>query len=262
MFGQGSPQFVETPRTVLDRCPSTRSYCALLVASLAMFLATNLPLAAEEVDLQLRAAWGGGTPRLWEGRITVEPASGETLAAGPITEVMPLGLSPDEPGSMHVRDAILSISPRLPRDYDGVDFRLRVPREATLVVELGERDKSTAAQQVMIPVARLIDDLHSTLLDDRGNQLRVRRKPGDRLRVRFDRDNLVFRGGERFEFYVTPHLLGAESGSSLTCDLALREVRDTQQIWEHSHEVRTDAQGSAPEIGPFSVALPDRDGIF
>jgi len=262
MFGQGSPQLTEMPRTAADRRASTVSRYALVGASVAMLLLAAVAQGAEEVELRLRAAWGGGTPRPWEGRITLEGVSGDTPLASGISEVSPLGLSPDEPGSMHVAGATLHISPRTPRDYDGVDFRLRAPRDSTLVVELTTKDQPGPPPRVTIPVAYLIEDLHSSLLDDRGNQLRIRRQPGDQLQVRFDRDNLVFQGGERFDFSVVPHLLGVEPGVSLTCDLALRDSRDADQVWEDTREVRIDARGDAPEIGPFSVPLPDRDGVF
>lgn len=179
-----------------------------------------------------------------------------------ISDVQPLGLSPDEPGSMYLDGQTLRVSPRLPREYDSVGFRVRAPREALLLIELAPQGEGGSGHEVVIPVADLIQDAHSSLLDDRGNQLRVRRAPGDQMRVRLERDALVFRGGERFEFWVTPHLLDVEPGSTLSCETVLRDAHGTDGLWDETREVQFDAQGRAEELGPISVPLPDRDGVF
>ena len=266
MLGQGSPQFAATPAMAIDERPSMGSRCAWWVlawtlACVTVFGAVS-PVSAADVDLYLRAAWGGGAPRCWTGRIQVQDAAGEPLTAGRISELTPVGLSPDVPGSMRAAGATISISPRVARDYDGVDFRLQAPREAMLLIELSPRDEPGSPHQVTVPVSHLIGDFHSSLLDNRGNQLRVRRQPGDQLRVRFDRDSLVFRGGERFDFFVAPHWLGVESEASLTCELTLTDARSGDKVWEETRDVRIDAQGNGPELGPFSVSMPDRDGVF
>jgi hypothetical protein len=262
MFGQGSPQFTAIPRRVFDGSSSFVWRCIWSASAVVVLLTGIASGQAAEVDLTLRAAWGGGASRCWTGRIQVQDASGGPLATGRITEVAPLGLSPDVPGSMQSTGTEILISPRLSRDYDGVDFRLQASLDANLLVELGARDQPNSAQQVIIPVSQLIADFHSSLLDNRGNQLRVRRKPGDQLRVRFDRESLVFRGGERFEFYVAPHWLSVETEASLTCDMALTDSRTGDRLWEEVREIRVDATGNGPELGPLSVPMPDRDGVF
>ncbi|MCL4678162.1 MAG: hypothetical protein KJ017_06165 [Alphaproteobacteria bacterium] len=250
----------------IDGCSSKGSRCACWVWAAALIWLIGLgavsPLSAAEVDLYLRAAWGGGAPRCWTGRIQVLDAAGEPLSSVRISEPTPVGLSPDSPGAMRVADATISISPRVARDYDGVDFRLQAPRDATVRIELVPRDEPGSPHQVTIPVSHLIGDFHSSLLDNRGNQLRVRRRPGDQLRVRFDRDSLVFRGGERFDFFVTPHWLGVETEGALSCELTLTDTRSGDKVWDETRDVRIDAQGNGPELGPFSVSMPDRDGVF
>ena len=89
-----------------------------------------LPESAHaEEELRVRLAWGGGTPRSWQGTIH--------LTSGEITEFIPLGLESDAPGAMHLIDsATLAIAPRHPRGYDGVDLLIRAPRDAAFVIEL------------------------------------------------------------------------------------------------------------------------------
>jgi hypothetical protein len=64
---------------------------------------------------------------------------GGAATAGRISELTPLGLSPDVPGSMRSTGSEITIAPRLARDYDGVDFRLRTPLDANLVLEFTAR---------------------------------------------------------------------------------------------------------------------------
>ena len=263
MFGQGRPQLDSLPLTASDRSPLHGWRCvktAMLLAALSMLLGSSG--RAADVDLNLRAAWGGGSPRCWTGEIRVQDDAGATLATARISDLTPLGLSPDVPGSISVSGPAISIAPRLVRDYDGIDFRLRAPRDANLVVQLTPRDQPNSPHQVTIPVSHLIDDFHSSLLDNRGNQLRLRRRPGDALRVRFDRDSLVFRGGEHFEFFLTPYRLGGETDSTLSCDLSLVDSLTGEKLWEDTREMRIDATGSGAELGPLSVRMPDRDGVF
>ncbi len=263
MLGQGRPQFESLPRMASGLSPLPRWPCAMML----LFVVAQLLLLASsgrasDVDLNLRAAWGGGSPRCWTGEIQVQDSTGEALKTARIFDLVPLGLSPDVPGSMRVSGSVISITPRVVRDYDGIDFRLRAPRDANLMVQLTPRDQPRAPYQVTIPVAHLIDDFHSSLLDNHGNQLRVRRRPGDDLRVHFERDSLVFGGGEHFEFFVNPYRLAGETDVTLSCEFALVDSMSGEKLWEETREMRIDSTGSASELGPFSVRMPDRDGVF
>lgn len=263
MFGQGRPQFESLPTKAPHPPPFPGWRCVLTLLLCASSSLLLVPSGrASDVDLNLRAAWGGGSPRCWTGEIQVQDAAGEALETVRISDWMPLGLNPDVPGSIRVSGSVISIAPRLARDYDGIDFRLRAPRDAKLLVLLTPRDQPQAPHQVTIPVSHLIDDFHSSLLDNRGNQLRVRRRPGDDLRVRFDRDSLVFAGGEHFEFFVRPYRLGGDADLTLSCELALVDSLTGEKLWEDTREMRIDATGTGAELGPLSVRMPDRDGVF
>ena len=53
--------------------------------------------AADQLDVRVRIAWGGGEARPWQGTIRI--------SEGSLSEVTPLGLEPDAPGSMLLLDA-------------------------------------------------------------------------------------------------------------------------------------------------------------
>ena len=259
MIGQGRPLQNEKPRKALGWSRS-RPWCCAFLAAVVLSLATTSH--GGDLDLHLRAAWGGGAPRCWQGQFRLEDAAGEQLTTGRISDVRPLGLNPDQAGTIYTDGAALWVAPRLAREYDAVEFRVRAPRDARLVVDLNAREHPSKRASVTILLTELISDGHSSLLDDQGNQLRIRRAPGDSLRIRFDRSSLVFAGGERFEFSIEPHLLAVEPGSTLTCEVVLREPGGTQRLWEQTRDFRTDREGSSAEIGPFSLLLPDRSGAF
>src|SRR5580765_8162736 len=96
---------------------------------IALALCTAAVAEADDIDVRLRLAWGGGEAQSWQGTIQ--------LSAGLLSEATPLGLEADSPGSMLLLDATtLGIAPRTPRSYDGCDLRVQAPADARLIVRL------------------------------------------------------------------------------------------------------------------------------
>ena len=89
MFGHGSPIVWRTR-------PSPLGLLFGLV-SLLFALGDRAAIDAAEIaapTLRLRCEWGGGERRLWHGTISI--------SEGELTGIRPLGLEPDEPGSMWI----------------------------------------------------------------------------------------------------------------------------------------------------------------
>ena len=78
--------------------------------------------------MRLRVAWGGGGERQWHGSIE--------LADGTLAELQPLGIEADEPGSIWLDGAAVSIRQRSVRAYDGVDVLATADLSGKLVVRL------------------------------------------------------------------------------------------------------------------------------
>jgi len=99
----------------------------LLVCAVVFCAASSTD--ADQLDVRVRIAWGGGEARPWQGTIR--------LSEGTFSEVQPLGLEPDAPGAMRLEEAAaIRISGRTPRSYDGCDVRVQAPSHARLLVQL------------------------------------------------------------------------------------------------------------------------------
>lgn len=245
MSGQGCPR----RRWLFGRFLAA----ALAVCALTRALSVD---AADQVDVRVRIAWGGGEARPWQGTIR--------LSEGTLSDVVPLGLEADAPGSMLLEDnGSLRVYPRTPRTYDGCDLRVQAPATAKIYVDLSA-DSMTAAQAPLeLPLSKLIRDFTQFDLDDRGNRLLAQRSPGDSLRVNFSQQSLIFTPGERFELEVQPQHLDLSAGGAYLLTATLGPARTEEQVWHEDHELRADAAGAptAKSI-PLVVKLPEQEGVY
>src|SRR5690606_4057907 len=114
MAGQGCPHRSRA-------APHRRRACAWLATAIVILTSLFASLRAASAqepshDIGLRIAFGGGSPRLWRGTITIDN--------GTFAEPQLLGLEPDEPGSMQVTARAIQIRQLSPRSYDGLDVNV------------------------------------------------------------------------------------------------------------------------------------------
>jgi len=246
MAGQGGPH---TPIGAL----APRRVRGWLAAAVVAVLLGLGAAQAGDLDVRIRLAWGGGQARSWQGTIQ--------LSEGTLSEVTPLGLEADEPGSMLPLDAALvRVFPRTERSYDGCDLRIQAPSQARLIVNLWEGDGPSAAP-LELPLARIVQSFVQFDLDDRGNRVFAQRAPGDALRVSIDRESLVFTTGETFELRVEPAAGDLAPGSTYLLAAALLPARSDQQLWNEDHDLAVDASGAAAAV-PLRVPLPLTEGVY
>lgn len=225
--------------------------CALCIST---WLPCSAALAEGEISLRLRIAWGGGTPRSWHGTIS--------LPGGTLAEFAPLGMEADVPGSMRLIDGAVHVARLGTRAFDGLDLLVTGPPESKLAIELVPDGRDAKPQRLEFKLATALDDVHNLALDDQQNRLIARRTPGDKLRVEFKRDSLVFEPGEEFPLTMHPHLAGLPPDVTLKCLVQLFKARTEAEVWNSEFELRTDADGGAPSVGPVSIELPEAEGAY
>lgn len=254
LVGHGSPHAWRAFRALLPWC------WAVVWAVWSMAVAGNADAApqaapgSEEVSLQLRVAWGGGGSRRWNGTIA--------LTAGTIELHRTLGLEADEPGSMWIDEGLLLIRERSPRAYDGVDFFVQAPLSARLIVRLAAAEGTEETPPVEIQLADVLNKPHNVPLDRQNNRLLIRRSPGDHLRLRFDRDHLVFSPGEKFTVSVKPTALPVGDQSSLKLKGRLVSKTSADVLWSTEQTVQKSGELYQPETVPLEIKLPETEGVY
>jgi len=220
------------------------------------------PLLAQELDLRLRITWGNRSstaslPRHWSG--TFE------LSDGSFSELGRLGYEANAPTSIVNTSRKLHVWQPTAVTFDGFDVRILASETATLTITLVPDREAAAEQRFSVPLAPFVSQLghgQSLKLDEQGNGLIIHRAPGDHLRVKFQRDSLVFAPREPWTFELQPHRLGFAPQTPLRCALQLRDSRTGDELWGEQHDLLTDEFGSARPIGPVTIELPEREGVY
>lgn len=248
MSGQGRPQFGASSRL----CCFISGARAVGVCAATLLLACSA--AAADLDLKLRLAWGGGESSVWQGTIQ--------LSSGKLSDVVPLGLEADDPGSMQVTgETEARIFARSPRSYDGCDLHVQAPSDAKLIVLLAPAALE-AATPLEIPLSQVLKGVAQFPLDERQNRLLVQRSPGDALRVKFEREHLVFEPGEKLELQVEANPADVAPSTSYLLSASLLAARTDEQRWNEDLELKTDAAGQTTPPQSLAVPLPLEEGVY
>ncbi|MEX2186824.1 MAG: hypothetical protein WD875_08530, partial [Pirellulales bacterium] len=263
----------QPPRAILAPRRGVVVCAALVLVAIVAWAGVGSAVAASDAsdaeNLRVRIAWGGGAAVQWEGAIE--------LSDGEISQVLPLGVDPDETGSMHNDGRRLRIRQRGPRSYDGVDFLASALADATVTIRLmpvanGRRaaedalqlgDDGRGAFAETIPLAKLVSEIVDLPIGEDGQRVLLMRSPGDALRVEFDakRDSLVFSPGEILELTVRPHRMAIEAGTKLRFRAQLNHARGGGEVWS-KEDYREVAAGGNTEAWPLSIQLPEQAGVY
>jgi hypothetical protein len=218
----------------------------------------QLPVAPVEVgstdlDLEFWVEWGGGEPRSWLGTLELDQGSIETARG--------YGLQADAPGSIYLKNNVVTISPRLPRSYDSVLLRVRAPRNANLSVSFLANGTTSGAFESKFRLMDLVTSTQHRALDDRANKLIIRRTQSDSLRLQSNRKSMVFVPGELFNFSVLPNLVDFDQLQHQV-RVQLRPARSTSNLWVDEREVENSSVGSISPAGPFRLTMPSDEGVY
>ncbi len=250
MTGQGRPR-ASRALAALRAGPGLRW---AVQAVLALALVISARGAAAESVLRLRIAWGGGVARNWEGNVR--------LSEGQLSDLIALGIETDEPGSIWLDDRQVSVHPPSPRAYDGFDVSVRADAAARLVVDLASNSKDVEPLHVELALRDLLAGTHTSTMDSTGNRLLITRSPGDKLRVKFARDALVFAPGESFPLEVEPQLGDAPPGTALQVRAALVAAAGGGRVWSQELSYTVPEEGHSADPLALEVPLPKAEGVY
>lgn len=235
---------------------SMRFVRSLLAGVCACALGASLLAGAEnEMDLRLRIEWGSGTARQWTGSVRV--------AEGKLSDPRVLAVEADAPGSLTEQAGVLLLHPPSPRAYDGLDVTVTARREAKVQIDMSPTDPPHTSRRLEFSLAELKGDrgLKRIDLDDRGNQLLVRRVPGDTLRVEMVHGSIVLTTDEPFHLRIVPHEIDAPAGQ-YRCHIQLFPAHADDELWSQTVDVRMGDDGVVSPIGPVAVELPAEEGVY
>jgi hypothetical protein len=203
---------------------------------------------ADEVTARFRIAWGAGpqSPQAWTGAITVPGAT--------LTDMRPIGIESDEAAALRLGDGQIDVAPIVPRAFDGCDITMRGDAAAQVTVRL--RSSSAELRELTVPLGDLMERPYSAPLDELGGYLLIDRAPGDRLRVRMDRDHLVFSPNELFKLIVEPSF--TSTSGELTLGIQLQAATGGRVLWEQMTPVQSTSSGEFA----FDVPTPAIEGAY
>jgi hypothetical protein len=259
MVGQGSPlQYPLRSWPGGQHHGHSFHWCALMLMLIwcsALASATRI-CAADPLDIRVRMTWGEGKRQLWGGSISI--------SEGLLSEPRCLGYQADAPNELFLEGQKLHFSQRTPVSFDGLDFRAVGPATATLSVELAPLDDRKAVKRATVRLSEFlpaVSFVRELPLDEHHSRLQLQRAPGDRVRVRLERDTLVFAPGEDVVLEVIPNALGLPAGAAIHCSIVLSSPVD-QGLWKDQHDLRLDADGNLAPLGPIKVPLPMEEGVY
>ena len=232
------------------------------------------------LELHLRFTWGGGAARAWTGAAR--------LSAGRFGAFRHLGLSGEEPGSIdrgpQTRNTpstgtqgtgtqgtatqgtgtggqTLAIHNTVESVFHGCDLEVVGPPTAEVTIELAPVDQPNELRRFTARLDTLVSTPLSHSLDDQRNRVQLARVPGDRLRVDFEREHLVFEPGETFPFTVIANATGQETSASNRIRVWLAPARGSDELMRQEYDLRPRPSAMASESACV-VRLPEQEGVY
>ena len=195
MLGQGSPHSESAPLAA-----ALRPY----VIGMLLLLTCAHAYADEQLNLRLQIAWGGSSPRLWRGVIDISD--------GRFSDMRLLGIDTDQAGSFINEGKKILVSPRYANRYSGLETTVVASADAVLRIVLIPDPNTSERGELSIPLASLAHEVKEKQLGEE-HLLRVSRAAGDQIRVRFERDSMVYAPGERMRIGLHAHNMPVKAGT-------------------------------------------------
>jgi hypothetical protein len=249
----GAAALIALESTLLPLAAQAQTGPALSGDPLPIEPSTVQSVAAEST-MTIRVCWGGGSERQWRGTVSI--------SSGSLSIVRPLGIIADSPGSIwSSSERQIEIRERSPRSYDGVDIAIAAPLDARLSISLAP-DADPRPTTSDVALSEVVAKMHRRQLDGGGNQLLVRRSPGDSIRLTTDNDPLIFAPGELWKLTLKPRLLPVSAGTTVYFKARLVAPRGSAESWSQELTAKSTETETEPASLPLDVKLPDAEGVY
>ena len=224
-------------------------YCALLIPGST---SAQNELAGDHA-MRLRLSWGGGSEKIWHVTIRTENCE--------LSDPIPLGLSPDTPGSAYLVDGRIEVRQPTATNYGGVDFQVVGGFDSHLSIEITPTENPELRVVRTIQVQSLKSQPLTSQLDSEQNQFTLVRAPGDSLPVEVGREHLVFDPGESWRLKIT-HNLCNTSLKTARCVARLVAARTNSPVLEtKSWDITLDEYGSSVPI-EWDWKVPANEAVY
>lgn len=234
--------------------PSRAGRLSLIIATWSATFAlicmnALVSVCAEEINIRARITWGGGSAKNWQGRIWVE--------GGSVSGKKVLSLDSKTPGSIFIKGRQLFIQSRRETNYGAVDVNLAGDSSTRVFVEFASRGTNEIQAPVRnsILLSELVQSARGIPIDSQNNRVHLARVPGDQLRISTNRQSMVFRPGQEFEFSVaSSHLT---TTPSTDCKLRARLYsNDGKEKWSGEYDCISDSNGVLTVKQDIKVQVP------
>ncbi len=219
-----------------------------------VILITDGYLCAQNLQVSLRAVWGGATARTYQGSVRI--------SSGSLSVLRPLGMRTESTiDSVTISPQELAIHSDQPTTYGAVDFLVTAPADASLTLKIFPPDSSGTAIEQSWSVQDLTLNAVSLPIDSNRNRFHLSRSPGDSLRIRIPRPHLVFSPNEPISLECTPYRTSLPPGNArLTIEL-LRDS-DSTVLDQTVHNVVLDESGSCKPLNLNGFVAPTTEGVY
>ena len=204
--------------------------------------------------VRLRVMWGGKAPKSWTGRLSLE--------SGRFARLTSLSMEANSSAVIEESRTSILIKNVGERSYDGFDVFIAGSVNTKVMVELVDEARKMNPVSYKLAVTEILTTPFQRVIDEEGNRIKVRRSPGDQIRVQLQRNNLVFSPGESLVMNVQPYAIGLRPSQQYQLDVNVMPYHSSDVINTQSIAFNTIANQIGNTISNVTVPIPHKPGIY
>lgn len=207
-----------------------------------------------EVDIEVRAVWGGGPVRSFAGSIA--------LAEGSLEVVRNLSIQDDAVAAVLSNGrSEVAIRSNSPANFGGVDLHIKGKLDTQLKFEFREPGSSQPPQTVQVSLKQLLSGRAQFAIDARGSKLAIERPLHDRVRVKLNGGQSILQLGDAANLSVDGYRTGLAAGD-YRVNVRLLESGSDRSLVQQNQDITVDDKGSFATANFTGITLPESPGVY